>query len=53
MCLIQAHSASMGMVFYDSDQFPSEYRGDDVCGRARLLEPRDERNRLQGGPCAP
>src|SRR5262245_10312289 len=26
--LIQAHSASMGMVFYDSDQFPSEYRGD-------------------------
>ena len=26
--LIQAHSASMGMVFYDNDQFPSEYRGD-------------------------
>jgi glucose/arabinose dehydrogenase len=26
--LIQAHSASMGMVFYDSDQFPSEHRGD-------------------------
>jgi glucose/arabinose dehydrogenase len=26
--LIQAHSASMGMVFYDNDQFPAEYRGD-------------------------
>ena len=26
--LIQAHSASMGMVIYDNDQFPSEYRGD-------------------------
>jgi glucose/arabinose dehydrogenase len=26
--LIQAHSASMGLVFYDNDQFPSEYRGD-------------------------
>jgi glucose/arabinose dehydrogenase len=26
--LIQAHSASMGMIFYDGDQFPSEYRGD-------------------------
>ena len=26
--LIQAHSASMGMVFYDSDQFPSEYADD-------------------------
>ncbi len=26
--LIQAHSASMGMVIYDGDQFPSEYRGD-------------------------
>ena len=26
--LIQAHSASMGMIIYDNDQFPSEYRGD-------------------------
>jgi hypothetical protein len=26
--LIQAHSASMGMIIYDGDQFPSEYRGD-------------------------
>jgi glucose/arabinose dehydrogenase len=26
--LIQAHSASMGMVFYESAQFPVEYRGD-------------------------
>jgi glucose/arabinose dehydrogenase len=26
--LIQAHSASMGMIIYDGDQFPSEYSGD-------------------------
>src|SRR5262245_17820486 len=26
--LIQAHSASMGMVIYEGDQFPSEYTGD-------------------------
>ena len=26
--LIQAHSASMGMVIYEGDQFPSEYAGD-------------------------
>jgi glucose/arabinose dehydrogenase len=26
--LIQAHSASMGMVFYNGEQFPREYRGD-------------------------
>jgi glucose/arabinose dehydrogenase len=26
--LIQAHSASMGLAFYDADQFPAEYRGD-------------------------
>jgi len=26
--LIQAHSASMGMIIYDGDQFPSEYGGD-------------------------
>jgi glucose/arabinose dehydrogenase len=26
--LIQAHSASMGMIIYDGDQFPPEYRGD-------------------------
>jgi glucose/arabinose dehydrogenase len=26
--LIEAHSASMGMVFYDGVQFPPEYRGD-------------------------
>jgi glucose/arabinose dehydrogenase len=25
--LIQAHSASLGMTFYDATQFPSEYRG--------------------------
>jgi glucose/arabinose dehydrogenase len=26
--LIQAHSASMGMIIYDCDQFPSDYSGD-------------------------
>lgn len=26
--LIQAHSASLGMAFYDGAQFPAEYRGD-------------------------
>jgi len=26
--LIQAHSASMGTIIYDGDQFPSEYVGD-------------------------
>ncbi len=26
--LIQAHSATLGIVFYDGTQFPSEYRGD-------------------------
>jgi glucose/arabinose dehydrogenase len=26
--LIQAHSASMGMIICDGDQFPSEYSGD-------------------------
>ena len=26
--LIQAHSASMGMIIYDGDQFPEEYGGD-------------------------
>ncbi len=26
--LIQAHSASLGMTFYDGTQFPTEYRGD-------------------------
>jgi glucose/arabinose dehydrogenase len=26
--LVQAHSASMGMIVYDGDQFPSEYSGD-------------------------
>ena len=26
--LVQAHSASMGMIFYDAGQFPAEYRGD-------------------------
>lgn len=25
---IQAHSAPLGLVFYDGDQFPAEYRGD-------------------------
>ena len=25
---MQAHSAPLGMVFYDQDQFPVEYRGD-------------------------
>jgi glucose/arabinose dehydrogenase len=25
--LIQAHSATLGMVFYDGSQFPAEYRG--------------------------
>lgn len=26
--LFQAHSAPLGLVFYDGDQFPSEYKGD-------------------------
>ncbi len=26
--LIQAHSATLGIVFYDGNQFPAEYRGD-------------------------
>jgi glucose/arabinose dehydrogenase len=26
--LVQAHSAPLSMIFYDSDQFPDEYRGD-------------------------
>jgi len=26
--LLQAHSASLGVTFYDADQFPAEYRGD-------------------------
>ena len=26
--LIQAHSAPLGIVFYDGSQFPAEYRGD-------------------------
>ena len=26
--LIQAHSATLGIVFYDGNQFPTEYRGD-------------------------
>lgn len=26
--LLQAHSASLGMTFYDGSQFPAEYRGD-------------------------
>ena len=26
--LIQAHSASLGMAFYDGKMFPSEYSGD-------------------------
>ncbi len=26
--LMQAHSASLGMTFYDGTQFPKEYRGD-------------------------
>ena len=26
--LFQAHSAPIGLVFYDADQFPSDYRGD-------------------------
>src|SRR5262249_57569584 len=30
--LIQAHSASMGMIFYDGDQFPSEYGGGGFVG---------------------
>jgi len=31
--LIQAHSASMGMVIYDGDQFPAEYAGDGFAAR--------------------
>jgi glucose/arabinose dehydrogenase len=26
--LLQAHSAPLGMLFYEGDQFPNEYRGD-------------------------
>jgi glucose/arabinose dehydrogenase len=49
--LIQAHSASMGMIVYNGDQFPSEYRGDAFAAQARLLEP-GETDRLQGDPRA-
>ena len=47
--LIQPHSASLGMAFYDGDQFPAEYQGDALRRPARLLEP-GEAHRLQGGP---
>jgi glucose/arabinose dehydrogenase len=30
--LIQAHSASLGMVFYDGKMFPAEYSGDAFAG---------------------
>jgi glucose/arabinose dehydrogenase len=30
--LIQAHSASLGLTFYDGTQFPAEYRGDVFAG---------------------
>lgn len=30
--LIQAHSASLGLTFYDGTQFPAEYRGDIFAG---------------------
>src|SRR5262249_53318770 len=50
--LIQAHSASMGMIFYDGDQFPSEYGGDALVVRVCALEP-GETDRIQGDPRAP
>jgi glucose/arabinose dehydrogenase len=30
--LVQAHSASLGLTFYDGTQFPAEYRGDVFAG---------------------
>jgi glucose/arabinose dehydrogenase len=47
--LLQPHSASMEMTFYDGGQFPAEYRGDIFRRVPRLLEPL-EADRLQGGP---
>ena len=36
--LIQAHSASLGMVFYDGKMFPAEYSGDAFAAGARVVE---------------
>ena len=38
--LLQPHTASLQMVFYDGKQFPAEYAGDIFAAAARLVEPR-------------
>jgi len=53
--LIQAHSASMGTIIYDGDQFPSEYVGDAFaaqhgsCNRAKRTGYKVIRARLKDG----
>jgi glucose/arabinose dehydrogenase len=37
--LLQAHSASLGMTFYDGWQFPAAYRGNIFCRGTWLVEP--------------
>src|SRR5262249_12149225 len=48
---IQAHSASMGMIIYDGDQFPSEYGGGVFLGEhgplKRPQRTRDKRIRVR------
>src|SRR5262249_2287933 len=52
--LIQAHSASMGMIIYNGDQFPAEYRGDGplgCVGRRRRGGARRTGHRRGRAPC--
>ena len=49
--LLQSHTASLDMTFYDGSQFPKEYRHDAFACRARLVEPSPP-DRLQGHPRA-
>ncbi|MEO7723614.1 MAG: PQQ-dependent sugar dehydrogenase [Chthoniobacterales bacterium] len=36
--LVQSHSASLNLCFYEGKQFPEEYRGDIFAALSRLLE---------------
>ena len=45
---VQAHSAPLGLAFYDGEQFPAAYRGRSVRGLPRLVEP-EPGDRVQGG----
>jgi glucose/arabinose dehydrogenase len=49
--LIQAHSSTLQLVFYDKDAFPMEYRGD-VFATLHGSWNREHRDRVQGDPCA-